>query len=357
MMTRMDFRRAVGVSRDTFGWWITLLSGAAIALPVAGIETAIWRAGTLTTFVAVAATILIALFAAIAFGRVELPARAILYRLVYPIRLAPWKVRELLSGGRPGNGKGNPRWVSEDAYYAAMPLGTGSERSPEHDFGLNWRRGRTMTFRIRWIEKTGELIALSNVDPYPVEVIAKITDETEVYRRLDNWAYALGDLRWARRRAHGWAMPLPPRGRQWRREDSMPGRPWPPPPLPSLCQRNGIYVGTKRDRVNSVEIITPDHTHARTLYHYVQHSPAGFAWGYTGDGPHDLARSLLADRLGYVPNIGIYSTFCADVIAEQPEFFVLTFEQVDSWIDDNRKLWLQQPRAEPFDPYARGGQP
>lgn len=34
------------------------------------------------------------------------------------------------------------------------------------------------------------------------------------------------------------------------------------------------------------------------LHHWVKHSPDGFAWGYGGSGPADLARSLLADALG-----------------------------------------------------------
>lgn len=34
------------------------------------------------------------------------------------------------------------------------------------------------------------------------------------------------------------------------------------------------------------------------LAHQVRHSPTGFAWGYGGSGPADLARSLLAAALG-----------------------------------------------------------
>lgn len=34
------------------------------------------------------------------------------------------------------------------------------------------------------------------------------------------------------------------------------------------------------------------------LPHFVRHSPGGFAWGYTGSGPADLARCVLIDVLG-----------------------------------------------------------
>ncbi|MCL8208643.1 MAG: hypothetical protein K6V97_11310 [Actinomycetia bacterium] len=35
----------------------------------------------------------------------------------------------------------------------------------------------------------------------------------------------------------------------------------------------------------------------RPLVHHVLHSPTGFAWGYVGSGPADLALSMLADAL------------------------------------------------------------
>ena len=62
----------------------------------------------------------------------------------------------------------------------------------------------------------------------------------------------------------------------------------------------------------------------RPVYHHVGHSPTGYSWGYGGDGPHDLARSILYDRLG-------------------------------SWITRHGKLFARNPRAEPFNPYAYGG--
>lgn len=40
------------------------------------------------------------------------------------------------------------------------------------------------------------------------------------------------------------------------------------------------------------------------LRHVVRHSPDGFAWGYAGSGPSELARCLLIDVLGPCPRCG-----------------------------------------------------
>lgn len=48
------------------------------------------------------------------------------------------------------------------------------------------------------------------------------------------------------------------------------------------------------------------------------HSPTGFAWGYMGSGPAQLALAILADALGQdgEPDaLSFYQTFKADVIA------------------------------------------
>lgn len=56
-----------------------------------------------------------------------------------------------------------------------------------------------------------------------------------------------------------------------------------------------------------VTIETPDGRSVGVLAHIVRHSPSGFAWGYRGSGPADLARSLLAAVLGE----GAICTSCA----------------------------------------------
>ena len=85
--------------RDSAGWWTTLLAGAAIAPPVAQVETTIWH--TLDTETGpVAATLIIlvvlsvlAICAGAFLGRIRLPGKMAIYRLTYPLRMAPWKAR------------------------------------------------------------------------------------------------------------------------------------------------------------------------------------------------------------------------------------------------------------------------
>jgi Family of unknown function (DUF6166) len=66
----------------------------------------------------------------------------------------------------------------------------------------------------------------------------------------------------------------------------------------------------------------------RPLVHIVRQSPDGFAWGYDGPSPNDLALALLADALGEDPEPGwsdgptlsddLYRTFQLDVLRRIP---------------------------------------
>lgn len=51
-----------------------------------------------------------------------------------------------------------------------------------------------------------------------------------------------------------------------------------------------IYLGNLDGRV-----VVLDGPHTRPLTHIAYHSPTGFAWGYAGSGPADLALAILAD--------------------------------------------------------------
>jgi hypothetical protein len=66
------------------------------------------------------------------------------------------------------------------------------------------------------------------------------------------------------------------------------------------------------------------------LKHEVRHSPDGFSWGYSGSGPADLARSILADHLGFVPHPAIYQRFKAAHVArwEQAKPWQITSEEI-----------------------------
>jgi len=60
---------------------------------------------------------------------------------------------------------------------------------------------------------------------------------------------------------------------------------------------NATYHGWPRpDGQITVVVEFPSGIH-RPLPHLVRHSPGGFNWGYDGNGPRDLARSLITDAL------------------------------------------------------------
>jgi hypothetical protein len=63
--------------------------------------------------------------------------------------------------------------------------------------------------------------------------------------------------------------------------------------------------------------VTDEHG-TRQLRPRVRHAPSGFAWGYAGPGPVDLAHSILADLLGHRPARSAYEQFHLDVIAKLP---------------------------------------
>ena len=52
---------------------------------------------------------------------------------------------------------------------------------------------------------------------------------------------------------------------------------------------------------NSNVLVYPSYGSPYPLHHVIYHSPTGFAWGYGGSGPADLAMSILADHLGEHP--------------------------------------------------------
>jgi hypothetical protein len=346
------------VLRDGRGWLIGLVITTAVAVPIAsGVQYA-WRridellGLPLAVLVASLAFAIVSLLAAVVVGRLRLPGRAALYRVRYGLSMSAVGLREAVRAGAPGNGRRSSLYASQHQFEAEDVRRSGPVQI---DFGVRWRDRERRGCRVTWIEKTGELIAIGG-EADEVEVLAVIRDEPTVELRLRDWAYASlggGSLAWVRRRARGWEVPLPPRGRWWLEHDRRAPDAWPAPPPPSVGRTAGTYIGRVEDLDPSVE--TVDALGHRPLYHYVDRSPTGFAWGYSGAGPSDLARSLLADRLGYVPGELICSAFREDVVERLRDDFALTFEDVDTWIDEHGSLFADDPRAQPFDPYAAGG--
>ncbi len=72
----------------------------------------------------------------------------------------------------------------------------------------------------------------------------------------------------------------------------------------------------------------------RPLWHYVRHSPSGFAWGYGGSGPAEAARCILADALGSLPKADkCYQAFKAQLLAGIPQDrpFEIARDEVRAW--------------------------
>lgn len=88
------------------------------------------------------------------------------------------------------------------------------------------------------------------------------------------------------------------------------------------------------------------------LVHRGVHSPEGFAWGYAGSGPADLAQSILSIETGEDVGPELYLRFRDDVIARLPHrtHFRLTAGDVREWLSANRELverslFEEPPRA------------
>lgn len=69
------------------------------------------------------------------------------------------------------------------------------------------------------------------------------------------------------------------------------------------------------------------------------HSPDGFAWGYGGSGPAQLALAILADAVDATAAEKYYQEFKADVIAPLSQDFgwCLTGNDVIAWLAERSK--------------------
>ncbi len=67
------------------------------------------------------------------------------------------------------------------------------------------------------------------------------------------------------------------------------------------------------------------------------HSPDGFAWGYGGSGPAQLALAILLDMgLDEGDALRLHQEFKNDIIAPLPEHFTLPITKVKLWISRHR---------------------
>ena len=70
----------------------------------------------------------------------------------------------------------------------------------------------------------------------------------------------------------------------------------------------------------------------------VNHSPDGFAWGYCGSGPAQLALAILLHLKGEDYATEHYQAFKREVISTFPmhEDFTLQHAEIDKWIEAHK---------------------
>lgn len=102
------------------------------------------------------------------------------------------------------------------------------------------------------------------------------------------------------------------------------------------------YIGNAADRSVTVKIRNDGGGTEYPLEHHVRHSPDGFAWGYGGSGPSELARCILLDYFGWVDPPEreervepVYQDFKFSLIAPlaQDENFNLDSYEIERWFE------------------------
>src|SRR5579875_3621161 len=128
------------------------------------------------------------------------------------------------------------------------------------------------------------------------------------------------------------------------------------------------YRGIFDDR-GRPQIVVVDQNGGRLLRHHVRHSPMGLFWGYSGSGPAEAARCILADALGLeplgdktpppfpfnttsIPEIDrIYQAFKDNVIARLPKDkeWTLPLTRVQAFLEDHPPRRVCPIHREPED--------
>ena len=97
--------------------------------------------------------------------------------------------------------------------------------------------------------------------------------------------------------------------------------------------RMRAYIGERASN-GAVRVRVEQDGVVRALPHAVRHAPDRFDYGYDGAGPADLARSILADFLGYAPKWRVYRAFLHQFIAplDRAEPWTITEAEISAWL-------------------------
>ena len=93
------------------------------------------------------------------------------------------------------------------------------------------------------------------------------------------------------------------------------------------------YTG-ERARDGAVRVRVEQDGAGRLLAHATGHDSSRFDYGYDGSGPADLARSILADYLGYAPKWRVYRAFLQQFIVplDRSEPWTITEAEISAWL-------------------------
>ena len=89
--------------------------------------------------------------------------------------------------------------------------------------------------------------------------------------------------------------------------------------------------------------VTYDDVPLELYLEHVNHSPCGFAWGYEGSGPSQLAFAMLYETTSNLQlSLGLYQQFKREYVARLPreESWQIPTWEIMSWIKD--KLYDKQ---------------
>lgn len=100
--------------------------------------------------------------------------------------------------------------------------------------------------------------------------------------------------------------------------------------------KNNIYRGSVR---KDGMFVTINQRPLNLYLNIMNHSPTGFAWGYQGSGPAQLALAIMVSEYGQDlhDHPVHYQEFKREVVAELPDTFTLSSLDVCNWVVKHMK--------------------